>query len=363
MSQASFDFPPAGWHSGGTAVLAAPGVRRAAPDGATLDSAAELEAVGFSIGRDHALHRVAPAANTLVDGHPVRAGFESGRSCFGARTLRATPAVRHWLALRMHAWNQGIGFDACHVTPHLLERLHAGVCPVTRRALAAFGQACGPAAKREEPAVLRVDGRLGYVPGNLAVVSAPVITALAGRGFHEVVEVVRALEASGEPERSGLSLAAWSRLAVLLSLRAPLPHAEAARLPLLVTPPPRVPLVNPAQALQLMLTTQLCQPGYARRLAELAARVPAAGARQALQVFMHTLLARRVGLGAQADAATLRRGLEDAWRHPLVNQRWQAFATGLTPAACERLAEQGVVAQGPGPRGQAAARRLSVVPC
>lgn len=304
------------------------------PPGA--DTRSGFDTVGFEIGWDHAHHRVAPPLAHFHPGHPVREGWDAGCARFGSRTLRATPTVRRWLALRLEAWSAGLSFDALHVTPHLLDRLAVGHCPVTRAVLTEG------AGGDDEAVVARVDARVGYQPGNLAVVGRRAQVALERTGFREAIAQVERLEAdrSGEPDALGAT--AWARLAVLTSFVTPLPHDEAARLPLLVLPPPRVPVVNPAQALQVLLTTQLMRPGYARRLADLAGRVTSPTARRALQVFMHTLLARRVALGAQPDPIALRHGLEDAWRHPLVNQRWQAFSLAMTPAACERLLRHGV---------------------
>jgi len=61
--------------------------------------------------------------------------------------------------------------------------------------------------------------------------------------------------------------------------------------------------------------------------------------RQDFQVFMHTLLARRLAVGVAADAATLRHAMEDVWCDPLVNRRWQRVSLRLTEADCERLVQ------------------------
>jgi hypothetical protein len=296
------------------------------------------EAVAFEIGWDHAHHGMAPPPAHLHPGHPVRRGWEAGCQCFGARTLRPTSAVRQWLSLRLQAWGDGHSFDSLHVTPHLLIRLQASHCPITRDVLT---RGAGDPA---ESSIVRMDPAIGFTPGNLVVLGRAAARVWDTIGFREAIQRVEEVEADGPAALDGLGAAAWARLAVLRSLVTPLPHDEAARLPLLVLPPPRVPVVNPAQALQVLLTTQLMRAGYARRLADLAGRVTSPTARQALQVFMHTLLARRVALGASPDPLSLRHGLEDAWRHPLVNQRWQAFARAMTPAACERLLRHGVAA-------------------
>ncbi len=292
--------------------------------------------VAFEIGWDHARHGVVPPPTHLHPGHPVREGWDAGCARFGPRTLRPTAGVRRWLALRLDAWTGGIPFDALHVTPHLLDRLAVTHCPITRAVLT---EGVGGDA---EGLLARVDLRSGYQPGNLAFLSRRALTARGGLDFRDVIERLAQREADRSPPAGDLGAAAWARLAVLCSFATPLSHEEAARLPLLVLPPPRVPVVNPAQALQVVLTTQLMRPGYARRLADLAARVPSPSARRALHVFAHTLLARRVALGASPGPLDLRHGLEDAWRHPLVNQRWQAFSLLMTSTACERLLRDAV---------------------
>src|SRR6185369_17594134 len=74
-------------------------------------SAALDDATGFEIGWDYAHHRLAPPVDHLHEGHPVRQGWDAGKAAFGTRTLRATPHVRKWLQLRLHAWLRGRVFE------------------------------------------------------------------------------------------------------------------------------------------------------------------------------------------------------------------------------------------------------------
>jgi hypothetical protein len=140
------------------------------------------------------------------------------------------------------------------------------------------------------------------------------------------------------------------RLAVLMSFASPAAHSQVASLPLRALPPPRVRVLNPVQALQVMLTLQFTQTGYAQRTAALAALLPAGEVRQAFQLFMNTLLARRLACGvADSDQPALRHALEDAWALPLVAQRWERLALRLSAADCERaltLAAQRGLARG-----------------
>ena len=127
---------------------------------------------------------------------------------------------------------------------------------------------------------------------------------------------------------------------MLASFATPLAHAQAALLALRLLPPNRVRVINPVQALQVMLTLQFTQAGYARRLLGLAVLMPSSETRQAFQVFMHTLLARRLSAGPAPTPLALRRAMEDSWAYALVNRRWQRLASRLTAADCETLLQR-----------------------
>jgi hypothetical protein len=164
--------------------------------------------------------------------------------------------------------------------------------------------------------------------------------AAEGLDWHQALGQADEAEAAGETVRHGLSPVQWRRLAGLKSLATPLPHAQAAALPLLVLPPNRVRVLNPVQALQVMLTLQFCQAGYARRLVALAALMPSSELRQAFQVFMHTLLARRLSAGPAQDGAAMRAAMEQAWADTLVQRRWLRLASRLSAADCEQLLQR-----------------------
>jgi hypothetical protein len=288
-----------------------------APTGACADAPAPgLDDAGFAIGWDHARHRVTPPLAHLDASSPVAQGWAAGRSAFVARPLRATAAVRQWLALRLQAWLDGTPVDDPQVNPSFLARIDADTCPVSRLPLM-----LGTGAD-DDAAVLRLNPAAAYAAGNLAVVSRRVAQAAAGG------------DALSDDD-------ARQRLQVLASFATPLPHAQAALLPLRVLPPNRVRVINPVQALQVMLTLQFSQGGYARRLLALAALVPGgAEVRQAFQIFMHTLLARRLAVGPQPTALELRQAMEDTWGDALVQRRWARLAGRLDAADCERLLER-----------------------
>lgn len=291
-----------------------------------------FDTIGFEIGWDHAHHRLVPPVQHLHAGNPVRQGWQAGQAVFGPRTLRVTRHVRKWLQLRLNAWLRGRAFEGLQVTPHFLAQIDVPLCPITREPLShATGQP-------GDASVDRVFNGAGYAAGNLAVMGARANAAKADYGWDDALAFVRQIESGGLGQIDGLDAAQWSRLAVLMSFVTPLKHAQVACLPLLVLPPNRLRLLNPVQALQTLLTLQFTRPGAPKRINELAGAVPAA-VRHDFQVFMHTLLARRLAAGVAADTVALRRAMEDLWCDPLVNRRWQRVALQLTEGDCERLVQ------------------------
>lgn len=350
MAQAAFEFSAQGDVAAtrpGTALPA--GAPAAASRPCAL--AADLDRTGFQIGWDHARHRLTPPLRHLHGHNPVGQGWAAGRAAFGARGLRATAAVRQWLSLRLQAWQQGEMFEEVQVNPAFLARLDAVQCPVSRVPLTLC------AARPGDATVSRLNPAAAYAAGNLAVIAQQVAEAWSRAGAApdfaaalDRADRLAAADAGGAGHLDGLDEAGWRRLAVLASFATPLPHAQAALLPLRVLPPNRVRVINPVQALQVMLTLQFSQAGYARRLLGLAALMPRGDVRQAFQIFMHTLLARRLAAGTAPTPLQLREAMEDTWGDALVNRRWQRLASRLTAADCElllqRASARGLVAGG-----------------
>ena len=335
MVQAAFEFSPL------ASTLAEPPLRlggaartAAGPLGtemglqaAAAASPQDLDAVGVEVGWDHAHYGVTPPLRHLHDHNPVRQGWDAGRAAFGRRTLTATAAVRQWLALRVQAWQHGQAFEDVQVNPHFLARIDAVACPVSRVPLTLY------AGLATDATVTRLNTGAAYAAGNLAVLSQRVARLQAGSADQAAQPA--------QPDAGGaLSPDEQARWDTLASFATPLPHAQAALLPLRVLPPNRVRVINPVQALQVMLTLQFLTAGYARRLLGLAVLMPSTEVRQAFQIFMHTLLARRLSAGQDASAPALRLAIEDAWADVLVNRRWQRLATRLTAADCELLLQR-----------------------
>ena len=324
-------------------------VARRTRSASTLPDAPPLD-TGFELGWDHAHHGVVPSAAHLHPASPVHQGWAAGCHTFGRRTLAADRFVRKWLLLRLNAWQRGRVFEGTRVNPSFLRRIDVATCPITGETLS------HGTGTLSDASVDRVCNDAGYAAGNLAVMSARANRAKNDHGPADAMAFVGRIEAGelagglvGEApdaadaarEIAGLGAAHWARIAVLASFATPLPHAQAATLPLLVLPPPRLAVVNPVQALQVMLSLQFLRSGHSRRCAALASLMPDADARSAFRVFMFTLLARHLAAGktggrcAGLDAE--RRAIEVRWLDPLVQRRWQRLSLRLGAADCERI--------------------------
>lgn len=291
---------------------------------------------GFEIGWDHAHYGLVPPAEHLHPAHPLRQGWDAGRTSFGQRTLKPNRHVRKWLQLRLHAWLRGRSFEGIQVTPHFLAQIDTPRCPVTRGLLThATGQG-------SDASVDRVNNQAGYAAGNLAVISTRANQAKDRLGWEDARRQSMQAEQSPTGQVEGLSAAEWARLSVLMSFCTPLPHATAATLPLLVLPPNRLRVLNAIQGLQALVTLQLAQPGWSARIVRLARVIPGDSARRDFNLFFHSLLPRVLEGGPTPDPVALRDRLEDAWRQPAVLRRWQRFATQLTAAQAQALLQRAV---------------------
>jgi hypothetical protein len=257
--------------------------------------------IGFELGWDHAHHGVPPPADQPDDGaSPLHQGWRAGKACFGARTLGASRLVRQWLQLRLHAWRRGRAFDLSQVTPHYLGQLDVPICPVSRLPLT------GAAASID-----RVCDKAGYAAGNLAMLSVEVNRAKGTCSWEEALVNAQVAQAAPDGLHGGLDSAAWARVAVLVSFVTPLPHAQAAQLPLLLQPPNRLRVLNPIQGLQALVTRELGRPDGTLRLRALTARLPAQALRVDFHRFVGALLPRLISARQTGDPVVLRHALED----------------------------------------------------
>ena len=307
-----------------------------------MDSPAETavsahERIGLALGRDYALHGITPPIAHLYPQSPLQRVWLAARPGRAARAA-ATPAVLQWLALRTHAWTRGRHFEDIQLTPHHLAQLDSSHCPITRERLG-----------DDNRSIDRVRDDAGYAAGNLAQMSRQANQAKGSRN-HEQLQALADSCAAGPIHRiAGLSEIEWRRLAALSSLVTPLPHEQAARMPLHVLPPNRLRLLNPTQALQAFVTRQLATPGWSARLARLEALLPSDALRADFNRFLLALAPRVLAAHELEEAHQVRWALEDAWAQPLVLKRWTRLALQLTPEQAEALVER------------AAAKRLSPV--
>ena len=299
------------------------------------------EGIGFELGWDYAHHRVLPPAPYHLEASALRDGLLAGQAAFGGRTLVASRHVRKWLQLRLHAWLRGRSVELVQVTPHYLQQIEVGHCPITRVPLSDdHGQT-------SDASVDRVRNDAGYAAGNLATLSAKANHAKAAWGHADARRFVQQIEAEQLPGLGGLSAAQWSRVAVLCSFVEPMAHAQACEVPMLVLPPNRLRLFNPVQALQAFVSLQLLKPGWSQRISRFEDLLSGDALRRDFKRFFMTLLPRVIEGHAQrprdqgpGDAAHARWAIEDAWRASLVQQRWARFALQLSGAQCLALLDR-----------------------
>jgi hypothetical protein len=306
-----------------------PASQCAAPAG-LMPALSARDSLGFELGWDHARYGVTPWLPFAFESSSLRSGLAAGRAMRGARVRNATRPVQLWLRLRLQAWALGCCVEPIQVTPRYLEQLEASHCPITRAPLA-------PSSLLNDEAVFApVRQDAAYAAGNLAVLSAKAQRVRQGVGWASALEISRSPAASTGGV-GGLNSAQWARVAVLGSFVEPLTHELACTQPLLVLPPNRLRLLNPAQALQAFISRQLLAPGWSLRVSRIEALLPARSAQRSFQTFFHALLPRVLEVGRNPAAHELRWAIEDGWRCALVQQRWAAFARQLSAAQCEAL--------------------------
>jgi hypothetical protein len=274
----------------------------------------------------------APVQATLFDA-PASALSPAAARAAGAGDP-ARSARQRWWQLQGRARRAGSAVEPVLVTPHFLSRLDTPACPVTRQPLAS-----------RDAQVVALRGDADVAAGHLALLGPSAAAALATRpgwtAAWSTAERLAGADGAGRASELGLDAAAWRRLAVLQAFVQPLAPAQAAWLPLLVLPPRRLRVLGAAQGLQVALTLALTAPGAARRLVGLAELAPDEGTRQALRVFVLTLLARCPRDLADRPPAARQRALEELWTDPLLQRRWLRLAGRLDDAAAAQLLRQG----------------------
>jgi hypothetical protein len=298
----------------------------------TADSQMTAHArIGFELGWDYAHYRVTPPAPYAQQPSALHDGLLAGRAAFGLRTLQATRPVRKWLQLRLHAWLRGRSVELVQVTPNYLAQIDVSHCPITRIELSAA------TLEASDASIDRVRNDAGYAAGNLAVMSTKANHAKATHGFAQAQHLAQRIEAESLPGLSGLTGEQWARVAVLCSFVEPMPHEAACAIALRVLPPNRLRLFNPVQALQAFISRQLLKPGWSQRISRFEDLLPGKPLRRDFKSFFMALLPRVLEAGKLGEPHEARWAVEDAWRAPLVLQRWTQFARQLTAAQCDAL--------------------------
>ena len=292
------------------------------------------DGAGFQIGWDHAHHGLVPPPGWMLDGTPICQGWMAAKAVFGRRTLTGGRSVRQWLALRLDAWHAGQSVDTTELTPNYLGQLQTARCPVIRQAL-------GGAPQEAQAAVfVRLNEAAGWAAGHVAMLSHAAADMARGLSVADMIQRARRTDDQN-------AAAIWWRLATLRAFATPLPFTDAVRLPLAVLPPNRVRLLNAAQGLQALITSQFLSAGWGSRLQAMATLLPAHTLRQDFNLFVGALVPRV--LEAQADQIDLRRALEDAWLGERVQRRWQHLAYSLgeagVTALLDRATHAGLAAQ------------------
>ena len=287
--------------------------------------------IGFELGWDYAHYRVTPPAPYAQQPSALHDGLLAGRAAFGLRTLQATRPVRKWLQLRLHAWLRGRSVELFQVTPNYLAQIDVCHCPITRVALSAA------TLEASDASIDRVRNDAGYAAGNLAVMSTKANHAKATHGFAQAQHLAQRIQAESLPGLAGLTGDQWTRVAVLCSFVEPLPHEAACAISLRVLPPNRLRLFNPVQALQAFISRQLLKPGWSQRVSRFEEMLPGKPLKRDFKSFFMALLPRVLEAGKLVEPHEARWALEDAWRAPLVLQRWTQFARQLTAAQCDAL--------------------------
>ncbi|MEO5733040.1 MAG: hypothetical protein ABIN96_04660 [Rubrivivax sp.] len=289
---------------------------------------APIDPIGFDIGFDHAHHGLVPPPELLQGQTAVGQGWLAGKAVYGRRAVQTARNTRLWLALRLRAWEEGMGFDPQQLTRLQLAQIEASTCPVRRTPL-------GGARGHADAAVIeRLDPLQGYRAGNLVMMSVAASRAWQGISSLQARRLARRCEGEATGGSiNGLDSAGWWRVAVLRTLATRLPFHQVVEIPLALWPPAQVAIANPAQRLQALVTAQFGSAGFSTRTRRLAALLPEGSLRHDFNLFVAALAPRVL----EADGRSALRAVEDAWLNERVQRRWQHFMLSLGEAGCEAL--------------------------
>ncbi len=165
--------------------------------------------IGFEIGWDLALHglQLMPShGGAIIDGHKAWSlSHPAGAVC---RVDARSAWTRKWLQVRSGAWQRRIKFDS-EVTPDYLLSITPERCPITRVDLT-VGTLCD-----SDWSLDRVNNDLGYVQGNIAVISSHANKAKGSMSASQLLKDVDVVATSDVVNsREKLRLAALANMVV-----------------------------------------------------------------------------------------------------------------------------------------------------
>jgi hypothetical protein len=308
----------------------------------TLPDAA-LDHAGFELGWDIARFGVQPREDQLARIPELQSGLRAGRQHFGHVPAETDPFIRRWLHVRGNALARSRICDAS-VTPDLLRQLAVPYCPITRQELTYTS--CGV---HEHGAAVwsvdRVNNGLGYIDGNLAIMSVAANKAKGRRSYDETMDLVRGLRAAAGTEQAvdGLTADQWERLACLMGYSQPSSRwAETAVQPMVVFPAKYMMTGHALIYLQWLLShvpwrsgrqgtvQSVCHawslnfPG--KRLRRAAEKVAFQYCQAAVALYCQL---RSAGVAGQS-AAPWQWLAEDAWRNPAVVTGWKRLVDSIS---------------------------------
>lgn len=279
--------------------------------------ATDRDRLGFDLGWDIARLGYGVLDYTTLS-YSIRQGIAAGEIQFGRVKHLSCRYARKIVQIRLSAYRRGIPFSTTTVTAEFLKEIDVEFCPITRdRMTHGVGL-------ETDWSVDRVDNSQGYVRGNLAVMSTGANSAKDSLDLSRLGDQASSCTLrpkSGYP----LSPEAWQRLWTLASFTSPIPEKQIRDWPLIIFPPATIPLQK-AWAFKFWMHCIACGMMPA---CSLAALIESKKELRTIGAFCSAMqdagkratasLKREYGLN-DSDAHIW--AMEDAWREPSVNWRY-----------------------------------------
>lgn len=194
--------------------------------------------VGFELGWDFAMAGVLPVGDQLSY-RQIALGYAQAQQKLGkGRGTSGDRFMRKVLQVRFNAWLRGRDIDTSVLTAHLLQSIDVEVCPIMRETLTHSQNTA------MDWSVERIDNTVGYVPGNLAIISRLANEAKYTHGSLELIRIARMCSNTGHLY-VGLDSRQWARLACLASMQESLDLDVLLSWPMVLRPPKGVAISIP----------------------------------------------------------------------------------------------------------------------